>query len=429
MPTPAAAAADPATARSRRWSRASALHLCTVLPTLLVACAGADSAGGPSGEPRGVTDDEIVIGTWAPLTGPAAAWGATARGTETYFAWINEQGGVHGRRLRLIVRDDGYQPARTVSAVREMVERDRVFAFVGGVGTATGRAVLDYIVEHEVPWIAPASGATYWAYPPKRTVFARTAPYFDEAAVLVDYAVTELALRTVAVAYQNDDYGRSGLVGARLALAGHGLEIVEELPVEVGDADLAAHAVRLDASAADAVLMWLTPRHATILVGAAERLDFEPQWLASSALADVPVMTELTGGAWAGTVYAGMQSLSVEGDARLEAYRRAAARLAPSGVRQDDFFLSGFRYAEPLVEALRRAGPDLTTDALIAALESFDGWEGIGAPLTYGPDRRQGSRAVFIARATEAGVAERITGWIDSEIDLDEAQRMLESGR
>ena len=117
---------------------------------------------------RGVTDDTIVIGSWAPLTGPAALWGAIGRGTQAYFEMINQQGGIHGRQIEFILRDDAYQPSRTVAVVREMVERDRVFAFVAGVGTAPGRAVVDYIMENEVVWVAPATGATHWAYPPRK---------------------------------------------------------------------------------------------------------------------------------------------------------------------------------------------------------------------------------------------------------------------
>jgi ABC-type branched-subunit amino acid transport system substrate-binding protein len=309
-----------------------------------------------------------------------------------------------------------------------MVERDQVFAFVGGVGTATGRAVLDYIVDSEVVWVSPASGATHWAYPPRRYVFAQNTPTFDEAAVLADYVVEDLGVRDVAVVYQNDDFGKSGLIGARLALEEHGVSLLEALPVEVADTDLASHAVRLRASGAEAVLMWLTPRHATILLGASGRLGYEPQWMASSVLADTPLLDDLTEGAWQDVIFASVGQLADSGHPLLTAYQAGAARLAPDEPA-GAFFMSGFRFAEPLVEALRRAGPDLTTDRLIEALESLDGFQGIGPPLTYGPDRRQGSRSVFLARALEGGRAEPLTGWIESTIDIDQAIRALEGPR
>ncbi len=206
--------------------------------SLLATAAGFGCAESDGSGVRGVTDDTIVIGTWAPLTGPAALWGSVGRGVETYFDLINEEGGIHGRRIELVMKDDAYQPSRTVAAVREMVERDRVFAFVAGVGTAPGRAVLDYIVENEVVWVSPASGATHWAYPATTYVFALNTPYFDEAAVLVDHAVNDLGRTKIAVIYQNDDFGESGLVGVELALARHGLSVAEAVSVDVPDSDL-----------------------------------------------------------------------------------------------------------------------------------------------------------------------------------------------
>jgi branched-chain amino acid transport system substrate-binding protein len=387
---------------------------------LLFACAAAEDEG-----VRGVTDDTIVIGTWAPLTGPAALWGAVGRGAQLYFEMINEEGGIHGRKIEFVIRDDAYQPSRTVAAVREMVERERVFAFASGVGTAPGRAVLDYLVENDVVWVSPATGATHWAYPPKRNVFAVYTPYFDEAAVLVDHAVEELGKSRIAVIYQNDDFGQSGLVGARMALERHGLDVVEAVSVEVQDTDLSSHAVRLRESGADAVLMWLTPRHATIIVGAVGRLGYEPQWLASSVLADTELLYELTEGAWNGVVFAAIGYLADSDHPLLEKYRTAVARLAPDE-RVGEYLLAGFRYAEPLGEALRRAGRELTTERLIEALESFDGWSGIGPPLTYGPDRRQGTRAMFLARTVGGGSAVQLTDWIESDIDIEEAIRRLE---
>jgi ABC-type branched-subunit amino acid transport system substrate-binding protein len=402
----------------------------TSLALALLASAGLTSActaPADDSEVRGVTDDTILIGTWAPLTGPAALWGDVGRGTQIYFDMINEEGGIHGRRLQLILRDDGYQPARTVAAVREMVERDGVFAFVGGVGTATGRAVLDYIVENEIVWVSPSTGATHWAYPPKRHVFSMYTPYFDEAAVLVDHAVEQLGVSRIAVIYQNDDFGASGLVGAQMAMERHGLELVEAAPVEVADTDLSSHAVLLRESGAEAVLMWLTPRHATIIMGAAGRMDHQPQWLASSVLGDVTQMYELTDGAWAGVIYTGIAELATSDHPGVQKYKEAITRLAP-GERPNEFLLSGFRYAEPLVEGLRRAGPDLTTERLIAALESFEDFKGVGPPLTFRPDKRQGTRAMFLARCIDGDNVERLTDWVESGIDIETAIARLEGG-
>jgi len=410
---------------NRMWSNGTKLARRAALLSLMLVFASACAEPVDEGGVRGVTDDEIVIGGWGPQTGPYALWGSVGRGAAAYFDMINEEGGIHGRKIRFILRDDAYNPSRTVAVVREMVERDRVFAVVAGVGTATTRAVMDYLIENEVALVSPATGATHWAWPTKELVFAQYTPYFDEAAVLVDHVVNDLGLTKVAVIYQNDDFGQSGLIGAQLALERHGLDVVESTSVEGTDTDLNSHAVRLRASGAEAVIMWLGPRHATIIVGAVGRLGYETQWLASSVLADVVNLYELTEGAWAGVIFAAIGELYNSDSPLMEKYRQASARIAPDE-RASEFFLSGFRYAEPLVEGLRRAGRDLTTETLVAALETFDGFQGIGAPLTYTPTRRQGTRAMFLVRTLADGTPERFTDWIESDIDIEEAIRRLE---
>ncbi len=414
---------------SSLWRRGGALAAALVLGGAgAVACGRTGGGDDASSAVRGVTDDEIVIGTWAPLTGPAALWGAVGRGVQAHFAMINEEGGIHGRKIRVILRDDGYQPSRTVGAVKEMVERDEVFAFTGGVGTAPGMAVKDYIIDNEVAWVGPATGATHWGYPPSRYIFATYAPYFDEAAILIDHAVNELGLTKIAVIYQNDDFGLSGVVGARMALEKHGLELAEVASVEVMDTDLSSHALRLRESGAEAVLMWLTPKHGAILLPAAAKIDFRPQWLSSAVLAAMGQMYEITDGLWEGAIFATITELPMGDHPLVTKYQQFLAEYSPDDV-DNTFVLSGFFFSEPLVEALRRAGPDLTTDSLITALESLDGYQGSGAPVSFGPDNRQGIRQVYLARCIDADNYERITDWVGSGIDVDEAIRRLEAGR
>src|SRR5690606_8503263 len=112
---------------------------------------------------NGVTDDQIIIGSWAPQSGPAAAWGTVSTAMDAYFKYINDQGGIHGRELVRETREDGYDPARTVSAVRELIARVQVFAFAGGVGTANGLAALPLIQRAGVPWVGPATGSEVFA--------------------------------------------------------------------------------------------------------------------------------------------------------------------------------------------------------------------------------------------------------------------------
>jgi branched-chain amino acid transport system substrate-binding protein len=118
----------------------------------------------------GVTDTEIVLGSWGPQDGPAGAYGVIDRAVAAYFKMANEQGGINGRTVRFIYENDSYQPAKTVAAVKKLVEEDKVFALVAGLGTAQNLAVMDYLIQNNVPNVAPATGSTAMAVPLKKNV-------------------------------------------------------------------------------------------------------------------------------------------------------------------------------------------------------------------------------------------------------------------
>ena len=381
-------------------------------------------SGCGSEQQPGVTDDEIVIGSWAPLEGPAALWGSVARGMDAYFKMINDEGGIHGRKIRFIYRNDGYEPARTVSVVRQMVQSDNVFMFVGGIGTAPGMAVKNYITERGIPWVSPASGSTHWAYPPNRYIFSTYPLYAEEGAIQADYLVEELGLTRIAIIYQNDDYGKGGLIGAQMALERHGLELVASVATQIMDTDLTSHAARLSESGAEAVLVWVLPRQAAIILGTTAVRGFRPQWVASSTLSDMELMYDITDGAWGGVIFSSFGGFMSENPEIFEKYREALAKYHPD-VRWGTFPIAGFLFAEPVVEALQRAGSDLTRDSFIEAMESLEDFRGIGPSVTFGPDTRQGTRSVMLLRCESGTEFEQLTPFMTSDIDIQEAIRRL----
>ena len=363
---------------------------------------------------RGVTDTEIRIGQWGPQTGPAALWGAVARGTGCYFDMINAEGGIQGRKIKYFLRDDAYQPPKTKAIAKELVEYKKVFAFASGVGTATGMAVKKYLHKKGVPWVGPASGSTYWAYPPTKYLFAVYPLYCDEAAILIDYAVGKLGKKRIAFFYQNDDYGKEGLRGAEDQLAKHNMELVAKVSVEITDTDLSSHALKLRESEADAVIMWLLPKQAAMILKEASKIDFKPKWLTSSTLGDVDVMYKITEGLWEGVIFDYWAELPNSDHPLMIKYRAAQEKYAPKE-RWSTFFAAGFVFAEPLVEGLRRAGRNITREKFVKAMESLDNWNGGTAHnITYGPNLRQGMNSIFIAKC-ENGRAVRISDWMEME--------------
>jgi len=398
--------------------------LVTIALGVVVSCGG---GGGQSAESSkvteiGVTDSTITIGTWGPLTGPAALWGNVPRGVDAYFHYINEKGGIHGRKINVIIKDDGYQPSKTVAGVREMVEKDKVFAFVGGVGTAPCLAVKDYIIKNNVPWVSPASGATHWAFPPQNNIFSTFSLYFDESFTQVDYIINTLEAKKIAMIYQNDDFGKSGLVGVKVALEKYEMELVEEVSTEVTDQDLGSHVAKLKESGAEVVIMQVLPRQGAIITGTAAVLGYSPQWVTNSTLSDTELMYGITEGRWAGVLFSGFLNLEAEID--MEGYQAALKAKYPD-VAWTTFVASGYFFAEPVAKALKDAGPELTREKFIQAMEGLTDFQGLGFSMSFGEGIRQGTRGAAMYQCTADGQTEQIAEYRNSDMDLDYAIKKL----
>ncbi|MFO7786039.1 MAG: ABC transporter substrate-binding protein [Desulfatiglandales bacterium] len=375
-------------------------------------------ASGVSAE-EGVTDTEIHIGQWTPQTGPAAPWGAVARGTDAYFKMINAEGGIHGRKLIHHMFDDAYNPAKTAAGVKELQEGTGMFAWVSGVGTAPGLAVKDYLMKRKIPWVGPSAGSIHWIEPPEKYLFAVYPLYYIEAKALCRYAVEEMGLKRIAIVYQNDDYGKNGVKGAVYELEKHGLELVAQIPVEITDTDMKPHVMALKKADPDAVLLWGTPGHAVRIVGTAKAMQLEPQWLSTSTCSDFPLMMHISKGLWEGVIAATFGDLPDSDAPLMKKYREDAyEEFAAKDERWGIFYYAGIVFAEPLVEAIRRCGRDLTRERLVENLESMRGFQGISGEVNYLPldpndpyGSRQGVKETYLVQCLEGGKFKKLTDW------------------
>ncbi|MDQ7782674.1 MAG: ABC transporter substrate-binding protein [Desulfomonilaceae bacterium] len=359
---------------------------------------------------RGVTDSEILIGQWGPQTGPAALWGTVGRATGVYFDLLNSEGGIHGRKIKYFNRDDAYQPMKTKAIVKEFVENIGVFGVVGGVGTSTGMAVRDYLAEHKVPWVSPATGSSHWSQPFQKYIFATFPQYHQEAYVLTEYAVEKLGKKKIAFFYQNDDYGKEGLTGAKQYLESKGMTLAAEVPVEVTDTDLKTHALKLKESGAEVVIMWVLPKHGAIILGVSKAIGFSPQWISCSTLSDPDLMFNVTKGLWKGVMYANFVNME---SPNIKKYLEAQKKFAPNEKYTGLFFLAGFYFAEPMVEGLRRAGKDLTVDSFVKAMETIEGWnDWLGYNCTFTATDHQGVKSVYMEQCGDDGARIKITDWL-----------------
>jgi branched-chain amino acid transport system substrate-binding protein len=385
--------------------------------SLLILAISLMSNPAPAQQVRGVTDTEILIGQWGPQTGPAAPWGAVARGTDLLCKIVNEEGGIHGRKIKYFLRDDSYQPAKTKAIAKEFVEQigDRdprgVFAVVGGVGVATGMTARDYLMENKVIWSGPVTGVYEWIHPIQKYLFAIYPLYDDEAFNLTEYLHEKLGFKKIAMFYQNDDYGKQGVQGVERYLMRKKLSPVAKISAEVTDRDLSTHALKLKNSGAEAVVMWAMPTHAALILAETAKICFKPQWATSSTLSDAALMMQVTKGLWAGMINSFFGELPDSNLPLMVKYREWHKKLAPQE-RWGIFYYAGIIFAEPFFEGLRRAGRNLTTESWIKAEESLKDWKGIGPPITYtNPNDRQGGKHVFYGKVRPDGSTEKLTDW------------------
>jgi ABC-type branched-subunit amino acid transport system substrate-binding protein len=373
---------------------------------------------------RGVTDTEIRTGQWGPLTGPGALWGAIGRGTGCFFDMINDEGGIHGRKIKYFLRDDGYMPPKTKAIVKELVEDKQVFAITGGAGTAPGMAVKKYLHSSRVPWVVPVSGSSHWAFPPTKYTFAALPLYCDEGAILANYAVKVLGKKRLAFVYQNDDFGKGELYGAEFALEKLGMKQVETVSTEITDTDLSSHVMRLKVANPDCVIMWVLPKQGAIMLGTAAKMDFKPQWLTSYVLGDTDIMYKISKGLFKDVIFTYPGELPDSQHPLVLKYDKARQKFAPNE-RPGPFLGAGFLVGELMSEGLKRCGRDLTVDNFVKAMESIKDFKGIGPKITFGPNQRQGARATFIAKCGEGGKTIRLTDWLTSDIDIQEVIKRL----
>ena len=346
----------------------------------------------------GVTDSEVVIGWTTPLSGPAALWGVTGLGGVAWANYINDHGGVNGRKIRVILKDDGYNPARALANLQEM--KNDVFCICALLGSAICHATKDFFYENKIPLITAYGNIRIWAKLPrekKRYFFIAYPDYEDEAGYITEYAVNKLGKKKIAVFYQNDDYGKTALMGVKKVLKklGGKATLVKAVSYEVTERALSTHAMKLKESGADSLIMYPTPNHGALIVKEMAKIGYRPTVFTTFTLGD-PIMYKIAGPAWEGT-YIALPGNSGQPGSDPEADRVANILLKYNPKIKGKEYLALFGAASMmhLIEGLKNAGRDLTRDRLVKGMEMIKNWkpEGMGAPVTYGPNRHHGVNA------------------------------------
>ncbi len=354
----------------------------------------------------GLEKDKVYVGTSQPFSGPAAAWGIVAKAMETYFQYVNEKkGGVHGRKIVLLARDDGYQPARMRANIEEL--HSKVLLFAAPLGTANVSANKDLIAEKKVPTIAPLGNVRMWVgYPWEKLkyFFVAYTDYLLEAKEITNFAIEKLGSEKIAIFYQNDDYGEAGLKGVEEVAKD---KLVAKVSHELTEVDFSVHAQKIKDAGADTVIIYSNPRQSAAFVKKLSELGIKPKILASFPLAD-PVMVNLAGEAWDGAYVGGVIKLPQLYPESKQLFDEIV-KLNPELAKTPFLTLYGIFVGALVEETLRRAGPEPTREKIIEVLENMENWESpVSFPITFGKKRRHGINVIGLWRVSKDGKYELV---------------------
>jgi branched-chain amino acid transport system substrate-binding protein len=364
---------------------------------LVTACGGGEtesSAPASASAVNGVTDTEIVIGTHGDLSGPVALLGTAAvNGARMRFDEANEAGGIHGRKIRFVVEDAQYQVPRAIQAANKLINRDKIFAMLLGMGTPMNNAIMPMLFEKGIPNLFPISGARSMVEPFKKLQFTGRGIYYDEIRAGAKYFIEEKGTSTPCIVYQDTDFGQEALDGARDQLAAMGMEAAAVSAHKPTDTEFTSTILRLRNAGCDLVLMGTIHKDTILIFETARKLGWEDvTWVGTNASYNQAV-AELDSGAAEGyTAFVHMAAFYRDDPGlKPELAEWWDAYVEKFGIDPEYAAMEGYRNADLVVKALENAGPELNHENLVAGMEAITEYTDIfGYKLSFSPQDHKG---------------------------------------
>ena len=362
---------------------------------LLAAIALAAGATLAVAQSQGVTKDEILLGSIQDLSGPISGYGKAVRqGMLLRVDEINEQGGIHGRKLKLIVEDSAYDPKKAVLGAQKLVNQDKIFLMAGTLGTPVNLAAMPVQFEKNVPNWYPVAAAREMYEPLNRIKFSSAVTYFDQLRTHLPKLVKDKGAKKVCTIYQDDDFGQEVLRGAEAALKSMGMELVEKTSYKRGATDFSSQVARMKGAGCDFVVLGTIIRETIGTIGEARKTGFAPTFMGVSALYS-DLIHKLGGKAMDG-LYSSMTVQTPYLDDASQPLRFWANKYKTKFNEDPNVFgVYGYLVVDTFAAAAAKAGPNLTVDSWVKAVDTMTLPSDIfgSAPISFAPTRRLGSDA------------------------------------
>jgi ABC-type branched-subunit amino acid transport system substrate-binding protein len=366
------------------------------LQALAVACAALMVAATPASAEDGVSADKIIFGQAAALDGPASALGQGMKlGLDAAFAEANKAGGVKGRKLELKSVDDGYEPTRSIEAVKKLLGEDKVFALAGAVGTPTAAATLPIATAAGAPFIGAFTGVESLREPYKPLVVNVRASYYEETEAMVEHLTKDLGASKIAIMYQDDAFGQAGLAGVKKALEKRKMELAAEGTFERNTTAVKGALLAIRKADPDAVIMISPYKPAAEFIKLAKQIKLAATFVNISFVGSDALAKEL-GSAGAGTVVT--QVVPFPKDASVPVVARYQAALKAVGAEVEPGFVSleGYLVGRAMVAALEKIDGEPTRKSFVEAVQKSGGFDLGGFKLAYSAASNRGSDQVFL---------------------------------
>jgi branched-chain amino acid transport system substrate-binding protein len=365
---------------------------------LIAATLGLAAGGAVAQAQRGVTDTEILIGTITDLSGVTAVQGVNnANAVRLAFDEVNEKGGINGRKIHYIVEDSQYQVPRAVQAINKLINNDGVFMTIEDGGTPMNNATFPMAIEKNVPKLLPLSAARSMYEPFNRLKFSQYSSYVDQMRAGVKYFVEQRGKKAICAMYQDTDFGKDVFAGAQMQTEAMGMKIVATTAHKPTDTDFTAAIAKLREANCDLITMGTIVRDSTLIIATVKKLGWNVDLLGQVASYDTAI-AEAPGNVAEG-FYSMSPSLYAYPDDQRPAIKAFAQKYkAKYGFEVNYLGEMGYTSAQIAIEALNRAGHDLTVDSLVKAMESIQDFHDLfGGSYSFSPTNHHGATAAFLS--------------------------------